>query len=418
MQSDASRQVVRLRESLLSKSQRLDEVEEKLRASTAREQRSQSLNTRLAAMVKAQKVQAEQVARENASVVDEMNQLRTRAAQADAARAATIAELNQLRQHEAEAAAAAEAERVAAQKAREAAAELEIELEDMKAQCATAEMTGKLQAEQQASAISTKMHMLLSKYKENQSECQGLTKVWDCSRLAPPHDDNIFFDFGPSTFPCFFPHFTDCAVPTVLLFCQQLENERQDRRAQDILLKDQQESLLAMRAKLRDAEEQLRRALQRKEEVKADGEELRRQVRLQTELAEEYRGIARDLQQRQADLLQQHEEELAAVAAAAEERSHGISQEQHEEEMQALRKVVQEKQRALDFASQEVGKLDGVWRNKVLKLETDVSRAKEAADRAVIEAKRLAQEELDIEKRRLTAALDRSREEVRAHVYC
>lgn len=168
-----------------------------------------------------------------------------------------------------------------------------------------------------------------------------------------------------------------------------------------------------MRAKLRDAEEQLRRALQRKEEVKADGEELRRQVRLQTELAEEYRGIARDLQQRQADLLQQHEEELAAVAAAAEERSQGVPQEQHEEELQALRNVVQEKQRALDFASQEVGKLDSVWRSKVLQLETDVSRAKEEAERAVAEAKRLAQEELDIEKRRLASVLDRSREEVR-----
>ena len=177
MQSDATRQVVRLRESLLSKSHRLEEAEEKLRASVAREQRSQSLNTRLAALVKAQKAHAEQVARENASVLDEVNQLRNRATTAGAAQATAVAELNQLRQREAAAAAAAEAERVAARKAREAAAELKVEFEDMKEQCAAAEVTGKLQAEQQASAISTKLHTLLAKYKENQSECQGLAKV-------------------------------------------------------------------------------------------------------------------------------------------------------------------------------------------------------------------------------------------------
>ena len=53
------------------------------------------------------------------------------------------------------------------------------------------------------------------------------------------------------------------------------------------MLKDHQDSLMALRAQLRDTEDQLRRSQRRKDEVKSEADGLRRQVVLQTELAEE-----------------------------------------------------------------------------------------------------------------------------------
>ena len=72
-----------------------------------------------------------------------------------------------------------------------------------------------------------------------------------------------------------------------------------------------------------------------------------------------YRGIARDLQDRMEELQQQHDDLATANAVGPQQL------EQHEEEVRTLQGMVEEKQRALDFASEEVAKLDQQWRDKV-----------------------------------------------------
>ena len=157
------------------------------------------------------------------------------------------------------------------------------------------------------------------------------------------------------------------------VFRQQLDTELQTKKAQDLILKDSQDSAMAIKAQLRDARDQLKRALERKEELKAECGNLRRQVALQTELAEEYRGIARDLQDRQVELQEQNEE-LAASS---------LSPEQHTSEIESYQRLVDEKQKALEIASQEVGQLEQAWRSKIDALEQQLDAEKKATQAAL-----------------------------------
>ena len=88
-------------------------------------------------------------------------------------------------------------------------------------------------------------------------------------------------------------------------------------------------------------------------------EELQQQVTLQTELAEEYREIARDMQERHAELQKQYD----SLSESA------LSPEKHKEAVEEWEMQVREKQRALDFASEEVSKMEKVWRDKVTALQ-------------------------------------------------
>lgn len=80
----------------------------------------------------------------------------------------------------------------------------------------------------------------------------------------------------------------------------------------------------------------------------------RRQIVLQTELADEYREIARVLQGREEEL-NKRQEEL---------RTQQELPENYAEEVQTLQRLIDEKQQALDYASAEVTNMQSEWQRQ------------------------------------------------------